>query len=341
MKKVLIGLGFCIVNLVGFSQIPPGYYDSAAGKTGEDLREALHLIIKGHTDISYSSIKDTYHEVTDKKSNGQVWDMYSDVPGGAPSYTFTFIAGDKCGNYAKEGDCYNREHSFPQSWFSSASPMQTDLFHVYPTDGYVNGRRASFPYGNVASATWTSSNGGKLGTSATAGYSGTVFEPLDEYKGDFARTYFYMVTRYKDIASTFTSDMLTGDNLSGWAIDLMLDWSENDPVSQKELDRNNAIYGIQVNRNPYIDDINYVESVWGTPDGKADLIGDFNFKYNNGLIQIENFNTDASELKIISIVGTQIALYSIEGGQESIKVDLESGVYIAIIGGIGKRFVVK
>ncbi len=93
--------------------------------------------------------------------------------------------------YSGEGSCYNREHAFPRSWFGGAvSPMNTDVHHVFATDGYVNGRRSSYPYGDVASATYTSSNGSKLGAGSSAsGYTGTVFEPIDEFKGDFARAY--------------------------------------------------------------------------------------------------------------------------------------------------------
>ena len=246
------------------------------------------------------------------------------------------------GNYSKEGDCYNREHSFPQSWFNSQSPMQSDLFHVYPTDGYVNGRRASFPYGDVAVATWTSSNGSKLGTSAVNGYTGTVFEPIDEYKGDFARTYFYMVTRYKDIASGFNSDMLTGDNLSTWAIDMLLTWSNDDPVSTKEIDRNNAIYDIQNNRNPYIDDPQYIDLVWG--DGvlaineKSNLT-DIRF-FNNQLIISDNKELNAS-LKIFSLQGQELINYTISEENATIHLKLNKGFYLASIGGNTVKFMVN
>jgi len=360
MKKGILFIAVGLVSLLGFSQIPAGYYDSANGLTGDALREELHQIIKGHTSISYDAIKDTYHEQTDKKPNGQVWDMYSDVPGGTPPYTFNFVSGDQCGNYADEGDCYNREHSFPQAWFSSASPMQSDLFHVYPTDGKVNGMRSSYPYGNVATATKTSENGSKLGSSATAGYSGTVFEPLDEYKGDFARTYFYMVTRYSDIASGWSSDMLTGNNLSSWAIDLMVEWDDLDPVSQKEIDRNNAVYNIQNNRNPYIDDPQFVTDIWGgtTPGdttitpGDTTTPGDTNsvaqhiiktidVNYFDGVIHVNNILKMNTELTVLSILGNKVASYTLKNTQENIPLKLQSGIYIAVVEGRGKKFVVR
>ncbi|OFY71803.1 MAG: hypothetical protein A2265_01200, partial [Bacteroidetes bacterium RIFOXYA12_FULL_33_9] len=168
-----------------------------------------------------------------------------------------------CGNYNSENDCYNREHSWPQSWFDESSPMVSDLFHVYPTDGYVNGKRANYPYGEVNSPNWTSMNGSKLGTCSYPGYTGIVFEPIDAYKGDFARTYFYMSTRYYGEDAGWTgSPMVNGAELEPWAMKMMLEWSDADPVSQKEIDRNNAVYGIQNNRNPFIDHPEYAMEIW-------------------------------------------------------------------------------
>ncbi len=254
--------------LTTLAQIPPGYYDSANGKTGTELQAALHEIIKGHSSVAYSALY-AHFKTTDVKPENVVWDMYSDVPGGTPPYVYHYTSGDECGNYSGEGDCYNREHSWPNSWFGGeVYPMYSDMFHLYPTDGYVNNRRGNNPYGDVANATWTSQNGSKLGSSAVAGYSGTVFEPIDEYKGDFARSYFYMSTRYyTEDAGWPGSPQATGSQLKPWALALMLSWSSQDPVSTKETDRNNLIYGIQHNRNPYIDHPEYANLIWGYPVG--------------------------------------------------------------------------
>ncbi len=244
------------------AQIPPGYYDTAEGLNGDDLRLALHNIIDDHNVQSYSSLW-THFQSTDKKPNNKVWDMYSDVPGGTPPYEYTF-GSDQCGNYGGEGDCYNREHSWPKSWFNNTSPMNSDMFHLYPTDGYVNGMRSNYPFGEVSNATWTSQNGSKRGTMNAYGFSGTVFEPIDEYKGDFARTYFYMSTRYYTEDSGWdNNDMVDGADLKDWAVDMLLAWHEADPVSEKETDRNNAVYDIQNNRNPFIDYPEWADCVWG------------------------------------------------------------------------------
>lgn len=262
MKKTLI-IFFWLVssNWIG-AQIPQGYYDDAGGLHGVALQEALHNIIKDHDAVTYGEIWD-YLIQTDKKPNGRVWDIYSDIPGGTPPYEFVFFS-DQCGNYAQEGDCYNREHSFPSSWFGGNTfPMYTDMHHVFPTDGYVNNRRNNYPYGEVAAASWTSLNGSKLGQSSTAGYGGVVFEPIDAYKGDLARMHFYMATRYLGQDAGWPgSPSVNGAQMKEWTLTMLYQWHQNDPVSQKETDRNNAIYQIQHNRNPFVDHPEFADLIW-------------------------------------------------------------------------------
>ncbi len=262
--KRLFTLLLVLYTALGFAQEPSGYYDDAQGLTGSELKTALFNIITNHTVLDYSDLW-TAFESTDVKDDGTVWDIYSNC-------TFEFGT-DQCGTYSAECDCYNREHSFPKSWFNDASPMYTDLFHIYPTDGYVNGRRSNYAYGEVSNPTFTSSNGSKLGPNTFGSYSGTVFEPIDEYKGDLARTYFYMVTCYEDKVAGWETYNENGDAMldgttypcfEDWALQLLLKWHYEDPVSQKEIDRNNAVYQIQGNRNPYIDHPEYVCMIWDT-----------------------------------------------------------------------------
>lgn len=256
-----------LISVTLFAQIPAGYYDSAAGKTGTTLQQALHDIISPHTSVSYTPGVWNSFQTTDVRpspNNTKIWDMYSDIPSGTPVYEYT-VSTNQCGTYSGEGSCYNREHSFPKSWFGAASPMVTDLHHIFATDGYVNNKRGNYPYGEVSSPTWTSTNGSKLGPCSYPGYTGTVFEPIDEYKGDFARAYFYMATRYYGEDSGWPgSDMVNGSQPKPWALNMLKEWSANDPVSTKEIDRNNAIYQIQGNRNPFIDHPEYVGEIWGT-----------------------------------------------------------------------------
>ncbi len=257
MKKYIVLLLITVFAFHMLGQIPQGYYDSANGLSGEALRSELHNIIKNHTSISYNALWNAY-KTTDIKPNGKVWDIYSNC-----GFNFT---SDQCGTYSNICDCYNREHTVPQSWFNSASPMVSDIFHVLPTDGKVNGYRSNYPYGECANGTVYGL--GKLGTSTFPGYHSIVFEPADEYKGDIARIYFYMATRYMNIIQNWGGESFSGNNLSVWTQNLMVKWHLMDPVSQKEIDRNNKIYtNYQHNRNPYVDHPEWVAEIWG--DGSA------------------------------------------------------------------------
>ena len=336
MKNILV-LVLLVLTVRLFAQIPPGYYDNALGKDSIYLQQALHDIIKNHNAVGYGNVP-THHQSTDKKPNGKVWDMYSDVPGGTPPYQFTFMT-DKCGNYSTEGDCYNREHSFPQSWFNSQEPMQSDLFHVYPTDGYVNGRRSNNPFAEVDNPTWTSLNGSKLGPSVSAGYSGTGFEPIDEYKGDFARTYFYMAVRYYSEDNSWASNaMVTGSQLKPWALNQLYQWHLQDTVSQKEIDRNNAVYQIQGNRNPFIDRPDWVDSLWFPSHGSSSHISKIstpvwqifpNPANNKVNISFESKTTSA-KLTLLDLSGRELLSRNIQSHQSALVIDLspyKSGVY--------------
>lgn len=262
-KQILLIAGMLLFIQAIFAQIPPGYYNTATG-TGATLKTQLYNIIKGHTSVSYDQLWTSYY-TTDRRADGKMWDIYTD------NCNFTYST-DQCGNYQNVCDCYNREHSFPKSWFNEDAPMVSDIFHIYPTDGKVNGMRSNYPFGNTAGgAVW---GNGKLGTCTFPGYTGIVFEPADQYKGDLARTYFYMATRYQDIIADWEAKdpsgdaMLDGTNFpcfEPWALALLISWNNLDPVSQKEIDRNNAIYtSVQHNRNPYIDHPEWVNTVWGS-----------------------------------------------------------------------------
>ena len=237
------------------------YYVAAAGKSGDSLRSALQAIItSNHSVVSYTGLWTAYgsSDLIPSGSNaGKVWDMYSDHGDGTGSSYYYTYSSDQCGSYSGEGSCYNREHSWPKSWFDEASPMYSDLVHVVPTDGYVNGRRSNYAFGIVGTATWTSENGSKLGSPSSQMTSwgcseSTVFEPIDVFKGDFARIYFYMATRYW---GTTESGPMTSTNFSllSWAQTMLVQWNDNDEVSSKETNRNNAIQTVQGNRNPFVD----------------------------------------------------------------------------------------
>lgn len=244
------------------AEAPAGYYDRAEGLNKGALLEALEEIVGDHTNVGYSGVWEVFKE-SDVRDDGTIWDMYS---------TSSYRPGrDQCGNYSGVGDCYNREHSMPKSWFDDQQPMYSDAFHLYPTDGWVNGRRGNYPFGECANGSLSASGGsvqplGRLGNSTFPGYSGTVFEPDDEYKGDFARTYFYMAAAYNSLIDDWNSPQLAGNSypcFSSWSVNLLMKWHRQDPVSEKEINRNEVIYRWQHNRNPFIDHPELAEYVWG------------------------------------------------------------------------------
>jgi endonuclease I len=293
--------------------IPNGYYNTANGLTCSVLKTALKNIITiGNTPQTYSALWSQYL-ISDVKprevgmgSANVIWDIYSDIPGANNDpYNFTpgaaSVGGQQEGSGSiaanTEGILYNREHTVPLSWFGGSTGTAgaaTDYLHILPTDKIVNSERGSFIYGTITTPTATYLNGSKLGT-ANSAYSltGAVFEPINEYKGDVARAFLYFVTRYQDNMSTYPASTST-TNYGAQAFEpnaypsvdvnylsMMIDWHKQDPVSQKEIDRNNAAYVFQGNRNPYIDNPAYVESVWNNTCGIILLANDFlNFTTN-------------------------------------------------------------
>ncbi len=262
MKKQFFMLIALLLTATAFAEIPAGYYSSAEGSKGENLRQALYKKISSHTKVSYDGLWSLY-ETTDTK-NGKILDMYS-------TCDFTY-GDDQCGTYKSVCACYNREHSIPKSWFNNASPMSSDAFHVYPTDGKVNNQRDNYEFGECSGGEKLSSKAlGKLGSSTFSGYTnrGTVFEPDDEYKGDFARTYFYMATCYADKCSNWGNTFGNISGLDDYGVALFMKWHRQDPVSQKEIDRNEAVYKKQKNRNPFIDHPELAEHIWGNNKSEA------------------------------------------------------------------------
>lgn len=278
-----------------FAQIPAGYYNSATG-TGYTLKTQLHDIIDDHNDQGYNAMDgfiSTYERDYYYDSNGSntILDIYSEIPNNGdntPNDPYNFSpTSDECGNYSGEGDCYNKEHIIPQSAFGSTTPMRSDAHILMPTDGRVNGFRSSYPFGRVDDSQLTNQSGitnptqngsklgGNLNSGYSAGYTNTVFEPIDEFKGDIARIYFYFATRYEDQISSWSAyDMFDGSSDKAIAdpfLNILITWHQNDPVSQKEIDRNNNIYyNHQGNRNPFVDHPEWVALIWDpTPDTEA------------------------------------------------------------------------
>lgn len=244
-------------TLAALADIPPSYYSKLDGKKKEELKDAVFQTVRPHTVVTYNSLfpqqfphTDVYPELYDGKQRW--WEMYSDM-------VFYVMDGSRG---------MNREHSFPKSWWGGeVNEAYTDLNHLYPAESAANMAKSNYPLGEVQTAKFD--NGvTTVGYpySGQGGGAGQVFEPADEYKGDFARTYFYMATTYQDYTWKWTYMVSDGayPTLKPWAYNLLLDWARRDPVSQKELDRNEAVYMIQGNRNPYIDFPELAEYIWGT-----------------------------------------------------------------------------
>lgn len=276
ITKLLVMAAFTLTAASAWAQGPNNtgtYYQTANGKKGEALKTALFNIIKNPDVTSYDGLIEAYKK-TDKRLDGTIRDWYSN----ATKYTWN----DRNGN-ASEGAGWNREHSVPQSWFSKASPMRSDIVHVIPTDCYVNNRRSSYPFGENSGDIYKSANSySKLGRCTTAGYSGTVFEPNDEIKGDIARIYFYMATCYEDriggwASNASASQVFDGNRYPGlkaWTLNMMMRWSKQDPIDAVERARNEAVQEVQGNRNPFVDYPGLEEYVWGDKKGTA-------FSYDN------------------------------------------------------------
>ena len=344
MKKLTLILVW-LPTVILFSAEPTNYYNKAAGQSSNALRNALQGVIDGHNSVGYDGLWDLYY-TSDLKSDGKIWDMYS---------TCNFKPGtSQCGSYKVVCSCYNREHSVPQSWFNGGL-MKSDAFHVYPTDGKVNGQRGNFPFGECSGGSSLPGGAlGRLGNSTFSGYSGKVFEPDDQYKGDFARTYFYMATRYADICSGWGNQSFGSVNgLTNYSVALFLKWHRQDPVSSKEITRNEAVYAKQRNRNPFIDYPELAEHIWGNEKGKAwykssTPIDQTSFQnlviYPNpakDVVTIASELGEALHYRILNLAGQTLIDGSTVSGSSISVSGLMDGIYLLEIQANGKAQLVK
>jgi len=249
------------------------YYAELEGKSGNELRNALHNIItRQHQVVTYAELRFAY-QATDRQADGSIWDFYSSC-GGSYFEPDSSDLNPECG-------CFNREHSLPKSWWwhsdSDIQPMYSDIVHVIPTNCSVNSIRGAYPYGEVDQPLQTTENGSKYGYSSYSGYSGLSFEPIDTYKGDLARNYFYMAVCYGDVNFTRFSDgggaVFTYNNnqcdFTEYGKNLFMDWHRNDYVGEKERVRNDGVQSVQGNRNPFIDLPHLAEYLWGNKQNQA------------------------------------------------------------------------
>ena len=268
MKKFSgLVLSFIIVftAIESYAAEPPGYYTPLNNKKDAELKTAIYNLVRNFTQVSSYSALPTYFQRTDVRPEPAPdgrrlwWDMYGNIPLYLPSFSGL-----------------NREHSFPKSWWGGLTdiPAYVDLNHLYPSEAAANTAKNNYPLGEVSTSDPIKYNNGvtKVGypSKGQGGGAQFVFEPANEYKGDFARTYFYMVTCYQNLTWKYfyMLQQNTYPTLNTYAVNLLLKWHRDDPVSEKEIARNDVVYSIQNNRNPFIDRPELAEYIWGDKKGQ-------------------------------------------------------------------------
>ena len=358
LRKIIFFLLFVgLINSI-YAEIPAGYYDNAQGKNQAELKTALHNIIRNHTfldyDISTNTWWYTYFKATDWNPDGYFWDMYSN---------------NKRATYSSS--VLNREHCMPRSWWGDSSSYSSyqangDLVNLSPADVEANTAKSNLPLGEVGATSYT--NGVvKVGKNTYPGSSGDAFEPSNEYKGDFARTYLYMVTCYEDYSNywhgTGTQTMLNGGTypvFKTWAINMLLKWNAGDPVSEKERKRNDGVYSQQHNRNPFIDYPGLADFIWGTRKneiwsedvGPADTTTVLKVRFD---VQTDSVNVKINRPELATYVVQTISGVTLKTGKLSSNgnfsatdllqngkyIELQNGMYILVIYSSSKRKVTK
>ena len=249
MKKTKILILLFLISISLFAQIPAGYYDGTEGLYGENLKEKLNDIIKGHSEQSFTYLKTILKESDEDPNNSNnVILLYT---GRSQSKT----------SFGGNADDWNREHVWAKSHgdFGDNPPCGTDAHHIRPTDASVNSARGNLDF----------DDGGSQHSEATGCYyDGNSWEPRDEVKGDVARMIFYMAVRYEGENGEPNLEMADDVNTSPQPLhgkmSTLLAWHQQDPPDSFEQNRNDVIYSYQNNRNPFVDHPEFVNNIWGS-----------------------------------------------------------------------------
>ncbi|MBR3407909.1 MAG: endonuclease [Paludibacteraceae bacterium] len=281
MRTRTLFIALCLSVSLLADEIPVGYYDAIQGTQDSVLKSTLSLIVRGGTRYEYGI--NQYHSTnnppewvagdlkaygtwqalpfTDRKAGGVVWDMYSNCVRYYPN---------KLGD---SGCSLNIEHCLPKSWWGgTVNEAYKDLYNLNPSDQRANSQKSNYPPGHVKNADKFDNGSFRIAKANTSGYGYICWEPAPEYRGDFARTYFYMATAYEYLKWTAYPQFISNSTylmFSDSIQQVLLDWHRADPVSEKELCRADQISSIQGNRNPYIDYPELVEYIWGDQKGQA------------------------------------------------------------------------
>lgn len=282
MKRLL---SLCIVAMFALSlmaeAIPANYYDAIDGKQDSVLKSTLSELVRGGVRYEYGI--NQYHSTsnppeweagdlkaygtwqalpsTDMHPDGVIWDMYSNCVRYFPS------------KLGESGCSLNIEHCLPKSWWGgTVNEAYKDLFNLNPSDQRANSQKSNYAPGHVQKGDKFDNGSFRMDSKAKSQYNYICWEPAEEYRGDFARTYFFMATAYEYLEWTAYPDYISHSSylmFSETIQQVLLDWHRADPVSAKEICRADRISDIQHNRNPFIDYPELVEYIWGNKKGQA------------------------------------------------------------------------
>lgn len=261
--------------------IPANYYDAIDGKQDSVLKTTLSLLVRGGVRYEYGT--NQYHSTnnppewmagdlkaygtwqalpsTDMHPDGVIWDMYSNCVRYFPS------------KLGESGCSLNIEHCLPKSWWGgTVNEAYKDLFNLNPSDQRANSQKSNYAPGHAQKGDKFDNGSFRMDSKAKSQYNYICWEPAEEYRGDFARTYFFMATAYEYLEWTAYPDYISHSSylmFSETIQQVLLDWHRADPVSDKEICRADRISDIQHNRNPFIDYPELVEYIWGNKKGQA------------------------------------------------------------------------
>ncbi len=328
MQKSKLLFFFIFYSITSFAQVAEGYYSTATDLSGEELKSALHNIIKDHKEFPYTS------------SSTDVWDILKETDKDTlnPGNVILFYSGwsvDAAQEY-NSANGWSREHVWAKSHgdFGTTMGAGTDCHHLRPVDITVNSARGNEDF----------DNGGDIyvdGDGITECRSDNdSWEARDEVKGDVARMLFYMAVRYEgdngepdlelvDEVNTYDLNE-TGKGYMG-KLSTLIQWHIQDPVDGFEINRNNVVYSYQENRNPFIDHPEYVDLIWGTETGTGDILKSGSIRvYPNPASDNINFKLNdggTGRLSMYAISGEEVLDKKIVGDYVLSTQNLNSGLY--------------